>query len=162
MIEAAGPDAPPGFAARVLDLLLDALTVRELYDHRELTLDDMRQSASVLLEEHIPALLAGAGTSPEDQRLAKHIGRESPHLFTFLKDPQVEATNNRAEREIRPAVIARKTWGGNRTNTGARTFETLISVLRTARLQTKNSFSLLLPLLRSKTPFVLDLRPDTS
>lgn len=162
MIEAAGPDARPGFASRVLDLLLDALTVRELYDHRELTLGDMRQSASFLLEQEVPALLAEAGISPDDQRLAKHIGRESPHLFTFLEDPQVEATNNRAEREIRPAVVARKTWGGSRTDTGARTFETLASVLRTARLQHKNSFSLLLPLLRSRTPFVLNLRPDTS
>lgn len=162
MIEAAGPHRPPGFPSRLLDLLLDALAVRELYDQRDLTLDDIRQSAQVLLEEYIPAVLAEAGTSPEDQRLAKHINRESPYLLTFLKDPRVEATNNRAEREIRPAVIARKTWGGSRTDTGARTFETLASVLRTARLQAKNSFSLLLPWLRSRTPFVLNLRPDTS
>lgn len=162
MIEAAGPNGPSDFPNRVLDLLLDALKVRELYDQGELTLRDMRQSAPLLLEDLLPAVLAQAGTSPDDQRLAKHIGRESPHLFTFLKDPDVEATNNRAEREIRPAVIVRKTWGGNRNDAGARTFETLISVLRTARLQAKDSFSLLLPLLRSRTPFTLDLRPDSS
>jgi len=37
--------------------------------------------------------------------------------------------NNAAERAIRPAVIARKTWGGNRTASGAKTKMILASIL---------------------------------
>jgi transposase len=35
--------------------------------------------------------------------------------FWFLIDPTIAATNHRAEQAIRPAVVNRKVWGGNRT-----------------------------------------------
>jgi transposase len=41
----------------------------------------------------------------------------------------VDATNNLAEREGRPAVIARKLSAGNRTEAGAETHAVLASVL---------------------------------
>ena len=49
-------------------------------------------------------------TDPDNQRLLNGIGRhhDRGHLLRFLEDPQVEPTNNRAERALRPAVIARK------------------------------------------------------
>ena len=50
-----------------------------------------------------------------NRRLAKHLAHEQPWLFTFLYCPGVEATNNRAERAIRPAVMARRLCGGSRT-----------------------------------------------
>ncbi len=43
-------------------------------------------------------------TDPDNARLAKRLRRQRRHLFTFLELPEVEATNNRAERMIRPAV----------------------------------------------------------
>jgi transposase len=33
-----------------------------------------------------------------------------------LFDPTIDATNLRAEHAIRPAVVARKVWGGIRTD----------------------------------------------
>ena len=42
-----------------------------------------------------------------------------------------DATNNRAERQPRPAVITRKTTGCNRTDEGAETHAILSSVLAT-------------------------------
>lgn len=45
----------------------------------------------------------------------------------------VEATNNRAERAIRPAVIARKVSCGNRTQRGASTWQILVSLATTAQ-----------------------------
>ena len=44
-------------------------------------------------------------------------------LFTFLDHPEVDATNNLAERLPRPAVISRKLACGNKTEAGARTWE---------------------------------------
>lgn len=72
----------------------------------------------------------------------------------------MEATNNRAERALRPAVKARYGRGGNRTAAGARTQEILASVLQTCRQQGKDSFLLLLELLRSPQVFSLDLSPE--
>ena len=44
-----------------------------------------------------------------------HLAPEREHLFTFLCLPGVQATNWRAEQAIRPAVVTRKDWGGNRS-----------------------------------------------
>jgi hypothetical protein len=49
----------------------------------------------------------------------------------FLDDPSLEATNNRAERALRPAVIARKLSCGNKTQRGKRTLEILASLAAT-------------------------------
>jgi transposase len=46
---------------------------------------------------------------------------------------RIEPTNWRAEQAIRPAVVNRKVWGGNRTATGAKAQSILLSVFETAR-----------------------------
>ena len=67
-------------------------------------------------------------------RLRRHVGE----LFTFVRDPGVEATNNAAERSLRPLVIARKISGGTRTARGSTIRMTLYSLAATARMQGKN------------------------
>ncbi|WP_144053928.1 transposase [Baaleninema simplex] len=42
--------------------------------------------------------------------------------------PQVEATNNPAERQLRPALIARKVSCSNKTESSARTWDILASL----------------------------------
>jgi hypothetical protein len=54
-------------------------------------------------------------------------------LLRFLYVEGLEATNNHAERQIRPAVIIRKTDGCNRAKKGAEAHEVLASVLVTCR-----------------------------
>ncbi len=44
----------------------------------------------------------------------------SATLFTFLRQPGLDATTWRAELAIRFGVILRKIWGGSRTWAGAR------------------------------------------
>ncbi len=56
-------------------------------------------------------------------------------LFRFVVDPQVEPTNNRAERGLRPSVIARKIGGGSRSDRGAERYGILTSVFRSWRLR---------------------------
>ena len=62
-------------------------------------------------------------------------GENRDVIDTFLEQPGVQATNWRAEQAIRPAVLNRKHWGGNRTWHGADTQQILMSVIRTARQQ---------------------------
>jgi len=49
------------------------------------------------------------------QRILTHLAE----LFTFVVDPAVPPTNNAAERDFRPLVIARKIWGGTRSPRGS-------------------------------------------
>ena len=81
------------------------------------------------------ALLARpvSGADNPQGRLLRHLGREFDALFTFLRVPEVPATNWMAEQALRPAVVNRKVWGGNRTGAGARAQEVLMSVLETCK-----------------------------
>ena len=71
----------------------------------------------------------------------------------------MDATNNVAERVMRILVMIRKNWGGNRTEQGARAQAVLASILCTAKQQDKDVFALLVDLLRSAEPKLLDLLP---
>lgn len=57
--------------------------------------------------------------------------RNFPAIFTFLKTPAIEATSWPADQAIRPAVVNRKVFGGNREVSGARAQERLASVVAT-------------------------------
>ena len=106
------------------------------------------------LEDRADALLAEHIQQPDNRRLQKHLTNERQALFTHLKHDGVEATNWRAEQAIRPAVVNRKVWGGNRTPNGAQTQQVLVSLLRTCWQQARDPTSVLVALLRSPTPAV--------
>jgi hypothetical protein len=64
------------------------------------------------------------------------LEKQRDHLFVFLDHEKVPATNNRAEndraeRQLRPAVIRRKLSCTGRTPRGAQAFERMRSVLET-------------------------------
>ena len=84
------------------------------------------------LEESADRLLDSATVDPLEQRIVNRIRKRRNHLFTFLDHDAVDATNNFAERQLRPAVISRKLSCGNRTPRGARTWEVLATVAVTA------------------------------
>lgn len=66
-----------------------------------------------------------------NRRLLDHLMAERSALFTFLTVDGIEATNWRGEQAMRPAVVNRKVFGGNRTWRGAATQSRIMSVLRT-------------------------------
>lgn len=72
------------------------------------------------------------------QRTCKKIWSVWPSYWTCVDHPDVEPTNNRAERNVRPAVIKRKLSFGTQSERGARFIETILSVTMTLRLQGKN------------------------
>lgn len=62
--------------------------------------------------------------------------QKADRLYHWADDPQVPAENNRAERELRPLVIARKISFGSQSDAGARTREILMTVLLTLAKRT--------------------------
>jgi transposase len=87
------------------------------------------------LEARLDALMGPQRrlTDRDNLRFANRLRKHRPHLLRFLYVDTLEATNNQAERMLRPAVITRKTNGCNRTRSGAETHAILSSVLVTAR-----------------------------
>jgi transposase len=59
-------------------------------------------------------------------------------LWTFVTDEGVEPTNNHAEREIRDFVLWRKRSFGTQSERGERFAERVMTVVRTARKQSKD------------------------
>jgi transposase len=72
---------------------------------------------------------------PDNQRLLDGIGLQNDQgrVLRFLKKPDVEPTNNRAERILRPAVIARKVSHCSKNERGAEAHAAFQSVLQTAK-----------------------------
>jgi transposase len=67
-----------------------------------------------------------------------------PALWNFTETPGVDATNNRAERALRFAVLLRKRSGGTRGDRGDRFIERLLTVRQTCRLQQRGLHDYLL------------------
>jgi transposase len=139
-----------GTPRHVKDLLLDGLAARDLDDAA-------RAEAIVDLSERVELLGEQAHPHDECRKLVAHLTNEMPALFTFLARPGIDATNWRAEQAIRPAVVNRKVWGGNRTWRGAATQGRMMSVLRTATQQGVDAIDYLAHLARAPTPDALPL-----
>ncbi len=91
------------------------------------------------MEARADQLLGCLRGDPHEERIRQRLLKQRDHLFTFLDYDGVDATNNLAERQLRPAVIARKVSCGNRTENGARTWEILASLSATC-VQRDHSF----------------------
>jgi transposase len=75
---------------------------------------------------------------------AQHLGvrgmqdlfqENAARLYHWVGDRRVPADNNRAERELRPTVIARKTSFGSQSDAGAKTREVLTTLVHTLALR---------------------------
>jgi transposase len=90
------------------------------------------------LRQGVDNLLEQSPVEPEEVRFRDRLRRRREHLLGCLEEPTAEPTNNRAERALRPAVIARKVSCGNKTDRGRRAFEILTSLAATADQQARD------------------------
>ena len=157
LISVASPGAAR-FPQAVAALLTQSLALRDRVQAGAVSPHGLAV-ATGRLDAAMDRLVARAVRTPDNRRLAKHLDHERAALFSFLHCPGLDATNNVAERALRPAVCARKTWGGNRTARGARAQQILASVLRTCRQQQKDPMPRLVALQRDPGAPCLDLVP---
>lgn len=148
-----------GSAARfplvVKEILQSALEVRDQRDAGKLS-GEALEKATAELASQMDRRLSGHFRNPDNQRLAQHLIRHQDQLFVFLEREDVEATNWPAEQGIRPAVINRKTSGGNRTAEGSQAQAVLMSVLRTFQQHQLRPLEVLPGLLRNPESPKLD------
>lgn len=101
-----------------------------------------RQQLYQQMRTKLFALAHQAWQDPDCQRLARRIDKHLEELLVWLRDPAVAPDNNAAERELRPAVITRKTSFGSRSRPGAHAFAVLLSLIRTWERQGDDFFTL--------------------
>ncbi|HEY1186899.1 MAG TPA: IS66 family transposase [Gemmata sp.] len=122
------------FPRQVIALFTEAIHWRNMYalgTWTEARLDAHRSP----FDDRLLELVTRPRVVPAYVTLAKHLRNHFEAWFTFVFDPRIEPTNGKAEQAIRPAVVNRKVWGGNRTAVGARAQGVLMSVFETGRRQ---------------------------
>jgi transposase len=92
-----------------------------------------RDSRVCRLHARLTDLVQAEWTHPDACRLANRLRKDGADMLTFVEFPEVPSTNNRAEREIRPAVLMRKASYGNASQRGAETRAVLMTVYRTLK-----------------------------
>jgi len=129
-IEASKTRGAVRFARNVTQLLRDALQLKA--GKADLPPATFVEQAAAL-EERLDQLCHERRrfTDPDNARFAKRLRKHREHLLRFLYIDELDATNNLAERQLRPGVITRKTTGCNRTDGGAEIHSILSSVLTT-------------------------------
>lgn len=137
-----GPGWPP-VRKKLRRLIRDAIALCKAHG-------DLSQAAFASRRNRIHARLqspiAADWQDKNARRLIKRLKRHQNELLTFLDQLDVPFDNNRAEREIRPAVLMRKTSYCDR---GAETQEILMTVLRTPKQRGHQPLELLPALLAS-------------
>jgi transposase len=87
------------------------------------------------LEKTLTAITNMKVTKGKAETLIKRIKKYRREIIRFVNHPELEYHNNRAERQIRPIVISRKTSYQSNTGEGARKNCILHSIMETFRLQ---------------------------
>jgi transposase len=120
-----------GFGERLKALLQEALA--RWHKHRDGHVPDFKADAEALQAEVTHQLRDRCLKDADHQRLLNELGwhHDGGNVLRFLADPRVEPTNNRAERALRPAVIARKVSQWSKNTRGAEAFAAFTSVIRT-------------------------------
>jgi hypothetical protein len=119
------------FGERLKRLLQEAMQLWRAYHAGEVA--DFATQVQGLWETITYHLRPRILMDPDNQRLLNGIGghHDRGHLLRFLEEPRIEPTNNRAERVLRPAVIARKVSQCSKNAPGAYAFAAFTSVIRT-------------------------------
>ena len=134
--------------------------LRTLYGHartlsgRESVTDRQRAAAARDAERRMRHLTRCSRT-PRDhpaRALAAWLHQHEDELFTVVRTPGVQSTNNQAERAIRPFVISRKISGGSRSPQGSAIRCDLASVFLTWTARGLNPLTTCLAALQTPTP----------
>jgi transposase len=91
------------------------------------------------LKNKIVAVTTAPARHPAILEIQNIFAKHEQRLYHWARDRTIPADNNRAERELRPTVIARKVSFGSQSKRGADTRSVLTSVLYTVQKRLKAS-----------------------
>ncbi len=130
--------APGRHGARIKELLDQVMVLDRHAREQDRRLACHDGELRPVHDDLMDALEAGErGRTPELATLCANVLDLWPALWSFTEHPDVDATNNRAERAIRHAVLWRKTSTGTQTADGDRFVERILSIRETCRCQNR-------------------------
>ena len=124
------------FVAALAPLLSQAMQLRA----QKLARAQFAQRA-LELKIDIKSRVHAEAKHPGIQKIQNIFRKNSARLYRWANQPAIPAENNSSERELRRLVIARKISFGSQSEKGARTRETLMSVLHTLDKRTDDLFA---------------------
>jgi hypothetical protein len=113
----------------------DAIALKKCWENLPPEKYELRVSR---IEDRLDELIRAEPVHIEARRLRERLQRHRREFTTFLWKKEVEATNNPAERALRPLVIARKITGGHRSMEHAQAWMKLASLLKTQEQNGQN------------------------
>ncbi len=130
------------FTATFKDNMRNAIKLQKIFRKKEITRSQLNKSAAALKKDFWKFMETPLD-NPDAETFRRRIIDHKKEIFTFLVHTSVDATNNRAERGLRPSVIMRKVTFGNRSDAGKTNHETLMSLIQTAKLNGTRPLALL-------------------
>jgi len=152
------------FPRAVQALLRRGLAIRDRFDD-DLSLHSLAWWRT-RLRNQLGDLVGSIKSHAGNERFAKFLERHVSEVFTFLTPLQrstpggtsyqlLPAANYLGEQAIRPAVVNRKVWGGNRTDRGAQAQSALSTIVLTTLQRTLDPLAWLQRLRQSPKPLLL-------
>lgn len=129
------------FPRQVQEFLRAALALRDRRDEGTISSHGLAVVRG-RLEKRLDRLLEAKLSHPGNAKFHKHLVNHREEILTFLYEPDLEATNWPAEQAVRPLVVNRKVFGGNRTPAGGHAQEVLGSVFATWAQRALDTLSL--------------------
>ena len=123
------------FVGSFAPLLAGAIQLRS----QKLTSVRFREQARAL-KAQMHTVVHAPAQHPGIQKIQNLFREQAARLYHWARSPAIPADHNRAERELRPLVIARKISFGSQSEQGTQTREILMSVLHTLRKRTPDLF----------------------
>ena len=122
--------------------------LKELYELLTKALEtdpppEVRETLWKLAREALRNLISKEYSVEKVQKFVGKINNGFDYWFTFVINPGVEPTNNRAERALRPHVVLRKILGALRNDKGTSIHERIMTTLATWGQKGLNSLQML-------------------
>ncbi len=139
------PGAPGKLGARLLQTARDVIHTHRAYLQDGHDLAWLQRELQPLREHFNTLLKQGArGHHKKTSRFAAGLLEEFDALWTFCEVPDIDPTNNAAERALRHGVIMRKTQLGTQSQIGNRWIERICSARESCMLQRRSVLAYLI------------------
>lgn len=121
------------YAQTMIELLGEAMNLQSIKQTDELYYTQAKRIKKEMFEASL-----SASHHLAIKRWQDFYVEEENRLYHWVEERLVPCQNNRAERELRPTVIARKVSFGSQAEEGAKTREVLMSVIQSLRKRVTN------------------------
>ena len=131
------------FCNAVKEIFINGINAYKKYHDNEITEKTLMLEKEKITKNLTDVILTDKIGNKKIINLQKRIIKHNEELFVFMENPEIEPTNNFAERMLRANVIMRKITFGNRSMAGAKTHAVIMSIIQTYLLYNVHSISLI-------------------